>query len=130
MTLAPHERDKRKSHKQRKTEQDDIDRNGIVVERLVGCGVKGGLRKVEEASETDDEPVDFAKGSEAEDFGGVVAVKMLAMNVRCNMVGGDLRNSGVIKRSVEYEEHYTSVCRPGLGNYAQHTDSGCDGHKE
>jgi len=43
------------------------------VESLVGSGVEGGLREVEEASEADDEAVDFAECGEAEDFGGVVA---------------------------------------------------------
>jgi hypothetical protein len=43
------------------------------VECLVRCGVEGGLAEIQQARETDDEPVDFAKGCEAEDFGGVVA---------------------------------------------------------
>jgi hypothetical protein len=33
------------------------------------------LREVEKTSEADDEAVDFAKGGEAEDFCGVVAVE-------------------------------------------------------
>ena len=41
---------------------------------LVGSGVEGGLREIQEASEADDEAVDFAKRGEAEDLGGVVAV--------------------------------------------------------
>jgi hypothetical protein len=43
----------------------------------VCCSVEGGLGKVEQAGETDDQAVDFAEGGEAEDFGGVVAVVRL-----------------------------------------------------
>jgi hypothetical protein len=42
------------------------------VERLVGQGVEGGLREVEQAREADDEAVYFAESGEAEDFGGIV----------------------------------------------------------
>jgi len=42
------------------------------VERFVGEGVQGGLQKVEETSQADDETVDFAKGLKPKDFGGVV----------------------------------------------------------
>lgn len=79
MALAPDKRNEHNSHEQRKAKQDDVDGDGVVVERFVGRGVEGCLREVEESGETDDEAIDFAEGSEAEDFGGVVAVKMLVV---------------------------------------------------
>lgn len=73
MALPPHVDDESKAHEQRQTEQDNVDRNRVVVKRLMGSGIEGGLREVEETCKTDDEAVYFAKGGEAEDFGGVVA---------------------------------------------------------
>jgi hypothetical protein len=43
------------------------------VEDFVCSGVEGGLGEVEKSGETYDEAIDFAEGSEAEDFCGVVA---------------------------------------------------------
>lgn len=75
MALAPHECHKRQTDEQRECQQDDVDGDRVVVECLVGYGVEGGLREVEEAGETDDEAVDFAKGCEAKDFGGVITTR-------------------------------------------------------
>jgi hypothetical protein len=66
---APHERDECNSNEQRKAKEHHVDGYRVIVERLVGCGVEGCLREVEETSKTDDEAIDFAKGGEAEDFG-------------------------------------------------------------
>jgi hypothetical protein len=78
--VAPprHKRNERDADQQRKTQQQDIDWHGVLLEQLVRCGVERRLREVEDASEADDEAVDFAKGGEAEDFCGVVAARVLA----------------------------------------------------
>lgn len=81
MASSPHECDQRNAHKQRQTEQDDIDGDWVVVKRLVRGSVESCLCEVEKTGETDDEAVDFTEGREAEDFGGVVAIKMLVLRV-------------------------------------------------
>ncbi len=77
MTLLPDERYKRYTDEQSEGEENDVDGDRVIVENFVGRGVEGGLGKVEEARETDDEAVDFAKGCEAEDFSRVVTVKII-----------------------------------------------------
>jgi hypothetical protein len=52
-------------------------------------GIECGLREVKETGETDDQAIDFAKGGETKDFGGVVAVRKLAMN-RGKEIGEEL----------------------------------------
>lgn len=96
MAAAPDEGDEDGADEQREGEQDDVDGDGVVGEELVGCGVEGGLREVEEAGEADDEAVDFAEGGEAEDFGGVVAG--LGVSYMCvdGWIKGDLRDGGVV----------------------------------
>jgi hypothetical protein len=78
--VAPprHKRNKHDADQQRKTQQQDIDWHRVLLEQLVRCGVERRLREVEDASEADDEAVDFAKGGEAEDLCGVVAARVLA----------------------------------------------------
>lgn len=52
----------------------DVDGDGVVVQGAVGEGVEGGLDELARARDADDGAVDAAKGGEAKDFGGVVAV--------------------------------------------------------
>jgi hypothetical protein len=70
------------------------------VERKVGSSVETGLRKVENASEADDEPVDFSEGGEAKDFGRVVAVMMSVSTYHVTVRTGDLRHGGVVEGAV------------------------------
>jgi hypothetical protein len=97
--VAPprHKRNKHDADQQRKTQQQDIDWYGVLLEQLVRCGIERRLREVEDASKADDEAVDFAKGGEAEDFCGVVAARVLAYG-RWN-----LRDGGVVEGAV-YDE--------------------------
>jgi hypothetical protein len=78
---SPHKSDQCNTNYQRKTKEDHVDRHGVIVEGFVCCGIKCGLREVKEAGETNDQAIDFAKGGETEDFGGVVAVRKLAMDL-------------------------------------------------
>lgn len=52
-----------------------VDRAGVVVEGAVSECVETRLREVAEAGQADYQAVDFAKGGEAEDFRGVIAVE-------------------------------------------------------
>jgi hypothetical protein len=130
MASLPNEGDKCDTDEKGETEENQVDGYGIVVECFVSGGVEGCLCEVEEAGETDDEAVDFAEGSEAEDFGGVVAaVQSVNNDVRvCRR--GDLRNCGVVQWSVEDKEDDARVCGPRLRNDAQDTDGRRDGNKE
>jgi hypothetical protein len=49
----------------------------------VRCRVERRLREVEDASEADDEAVDFAKGGEAEDLGGIIAGIGVSRRLKC-----------------------------------------------
>jgi hypothetical protein len=97
MASLPHERDKCDADEQCETKENQVDRNGVIVECFVGCGIEGGLCEVEKAGETDDEAVDFAEGGEAKDFGGIVAAKqsVIMIMMECG-VRGDLRDCSVV----------------------------------
>jgi hypothetical protein len=73
MALSPYESHKCQTDKQRQAKQDDVDRHRVIFENLVCSGVESRLREVENTGETNDKAVDFPEGSEAEDFGGIVA---------------------------------------------------------
>ena len=88
MAPSPHERHERHAHQQREPQEQHVDWDGVVVEGLVRGGVEGGLAEVEQARETDDQPVDFAEGGEAEDFGGVIAGVRVSWGFRRKGGGG------------------------------------------
>jgi hypothetical protein len=67
--LHVHKHHQRAAHHDRQPQQDQINRQRVVVERFVGEGVEGGLDEIEESGEADDEAVDFAERLETEDFG-------------------------------------------------------------
>lgn len=75
VALAPDVANEGNADEQGDAEEQEVDGDGVVGESLVGEGVEGGLSEVEEASEADDEAVNFTEVFEAEDFGGVVAVE-------------------------------------------------------
>ena len=70
--LVPHISDEQDTNHKRHGQQYDVHGNGVVVESVMGESVETLSREVEETGKTDDETVDFAEGSETEDFGGVV----------------------------------------------------------
>ena len=83
MTLAPHKCHKCETDKQRQAEQDDVDRYRVVLEGFVRSSVEGRLREVEDTGKADDEAVDFAKGGEAEDLGGIIAGIGVSRRLKC-----------------------------------------------
>lgn len=87
----------------------EVDGHGVVAQGPVGERVQGGLDELAQARDGGDAAVDTAEGCEAEDFGGVVPVRMsvmmcLTMALCSGRSGGwDSRDCGVVERS-EYHE--------------------------
>lgn len=67
----PHEHH---THQQRTRKQYHIHGHGIIPESKMRRSVQPALGEIQDPSRANDEAVDFAEGSEAEDFGGVVAI--------------------------------------------------------
>jgi hypothetical protein len=87
MTLAPHERHKCETDKQRQAEQNDVDRYRVVLEGLVRSSIKGRLRKIEYTGKADDEAIDLTEGGESEDLGGIIAGRGISRRLIC---GGEV----------------------------------------
>lgn len=130
MAPPPDKNHQRQTHEQRQTEQDNIDGHRVVVESLVCGSIKRGLREVQQTCEANDEAVDFAKGGEAKDFGGVVAGRKVSHASESWRAGGNLRDGGVVERSVKDEQNDVGVCGPSLGNHTQHTNGRRNGDEQ
>jgi hypothetical protein len=53
-TLAPNKRGQRHAHNERYSKKSEIDRDGIVFKSCMRESIKGCLKEIEEAGETDD----------------------------------------------------------------------------
>jgi len=100
--------DKHEANQERNHGQQDIDGNGVAGKYFECESVERRLCEVANARETDYEPIHFAEGLKAEDFGGVV------------------RYGGIIERSVDDKECNVGVAgAEAVWNTAYYSDGCC-----